>query len=586
MENIVLAFIALGIVILFVYYFPLGLSKWGRIVLAGSSFFIALLAIFVGINLVWWQAVLILLLFALLTSIVLDRRFNGLVFADGGMSYREEDTEDMQNQYQLTYTGPKNNQQLDEVWEDESELPESYAPESDLLDEDELKEWEEQLETVSEMDQSGDDLADSEELVEFRATPSSEEVGMDYLHDYEESIDQPESDLLSSELLSEEEQMLLERESLMEEPTFNGEEEIIQEHDSIELQWREDLLNDEDVQIGDSELIEDEAEQVQVGREVLEEIAPTENVESQQELEQEGNLPEFPDSSIEYGHDYAEEERESEENWFDKVAREPIEVEPEENSVELMPEDIIQPSIEEPLVEERIEEKPLDDQEKHIEEEVVSEEAHRESEESGPTNDDTLEQEEYLEDTQPLPSDVEEDVAASTDDLVEEEVIFEEFKADTEDVISSQDNVKETEVTIEDESPIEEPSEVVLDEPIIDEEPSEVTSEVEEDTPQEEQPLRRTPLQEQLFHTMVEQIRLQEHLMNSVEYEQYIMDHIQPSLDDQDYFTFSYLLIQHYVKHNHQEALRDFLSDLGNRFNQNTAIKAQVELMQQLYVHS
>lgn len=113
----------------------------------------------------------------------------------------------------------------------------------------------------------------------------------------------------------------------------------------------------------------------------------------------------------------------------------------------------------------------------------------------------------------------------------------------------------------------------------------------EPDALEDEVPLERAPSEEiakplksvfqtQMLHSLVEEVMIQEEILSSDDYVQYVKKFLQPSLPDQDYYTFASLLLQHHIEHQHYQKLNEWTYELLDKFSDYPMIVAELEYIQ------
>ncbi|MBE4908158.1 hypothetical protein IMZ08_08835 [Bacillus luteolus] len=93
MENILFAFLALILLIPLLYFLPLGFKKQGKLIIVGISLLLALFGLLANTVFNLWQTSLLLLVFALAATYLIEKRLSTLIFADKGSSRLEEEVE-------------------------------------------------------------------------------------------------------------------------------------------------------------------------------------------------------------------------------------------------------------------------------------------------------------------------------------------------------------------------------------------------------------------------------------------------------------------------------------------------------------
>nr|WP_309099771.1 hypothetical protein [Fredinandcohnia onubensis] len=101
--------------------------------------------------------------------------------------------------------------------------------------------------------------------------------------------------------------------------------------------------------------------------------------------------------------------------------------------------------------------------------------------------------------------------------------------------------------------------------------------EVEDDTRENQE--NNHALRQQLFATMISQIKLSRNKISSSQYEKIILDHLNPQLSDHDYYTFVSLLIEHYIHTGQIEELSSLLSKNRVRFEKYPVILQEINFI-------
>lgn len=104
--------------------------------------------------------------------------------------------------------------------------------------------------------------------------------------------------------------------------------------------------------------------------------------------------------------------------------------------------------------------------------------------------------------------------------------------------------------------------------------------EVEDDTQDnQENQDNNQALRQQLFATMISQIKLSRNKISNSHYEKIILDHLHPQLSDHDYYTFVSLLIEHYIHTVQIEELSSLLSQNRVRFEKYPVILQEINFI-------
>ncbi|MGN7295631.1 hypothetical protein [Ferdinandcohnia sp. SAFN-114] len=90
-------------------------------------------------------------------------------------------------------------------------------------------------------------------------------------------------------------------------------------------------------------------------------------------------------------------------------------------------------------------------------------------------------------------------------------------------------------------------------------------------------------LRQQLFATMISQIKLSRNKVSNSRYEKIILDHLNPQLSDHDYYTFVSLLIEHYINTGQIEELSSLLSQNRVRFEKYPVILQEINFIKDEY---
>lgn len=90
-------------------------------------------------------------------------------------------------------------------------------------------------------------------------------------------------------------------------------------------------------------------------------------------------------------------------------------------------------------------------------------------------------------------------------------------------------------------------------------------------------------LSQQLFATMISQIRLSRNKLSNTQYEKMIVDHLHPGISDHDYYTFVSLLIDHYLETKQYNELSSLISQTKYRFEKYPVILQEINFLLQEY---
>ena len=108
---------------------------------------------------------------------------------------------------------------------------------------------------------------------------------------------------------------------------------------------------------------------------------------------------------------------------------------------------------------------------------------------------------------------------------------------------------------------------------------------IDENTIKEISPAR-SEIQRQMLETMVSQINFSKSRLTDEEYEDLVYAHMQSSLPALEYYTFAYMLIEHYIAKGQFDKLTALINELYNKFDQYPVIKLQLEYLIEKYNNS
>ncbi len=98
------------------------------------------------------------------------------------------------------------------------------------------------------------------------------------------------------------------------------------------------------------------------------------------------------------------------------------------------------------------------------------------------------------------------------------------------------------------------------------------------DTPVEQEERIASPVQQQLIHTMVQELEALRMNTSPHNYENIIKQYLQPSLPDRDYYTFAKMLLEHYVSSEKLEDLKGLVEELELKFISYPVLQLELEL--------
>lgn len=106
---------------------------------------------------------------------------------------------------------------------------------------------------------------------------------------------------------------------------------------------------------------------------------------------------------------------------------------------------------------------------------------------------------------------------------------------------------------------------------------------VDENTIDEEMSPTRSEIQRQMLQTMVSQINYSKSSLTDEEYEDLVHAYLQPSLPALEYYTFAYMLIEHYIAKGQFNKLTELINELYNKFDKYPVIKLQLDYLIEKY---
>lgn len=96
---------------------------------------------------------------------------------------------------------------------------------------------------------------------------------------------------------------------------------------------------------------------------------------------------------------------------------------------------------------------------------------------------------------------------------------------------------------------------------------------------QSEMPVHKTKLQQELFQTLIEELKLAKKQRSDHDYELLVSSYLDDSLPHQDYYIFANMLIQQYVRTKNQEKLPQLLERLGDKFQAYPVVLAEISYL-------
>ncbi|KEF39457.1 hypothetical protein M670_01225 [Schinkia azotoformans MEV2011] len=93
----------------------------------------------------------------------------------------------------------------------------------------------------------------------------------------------------------------------------------------------------------------------------------------------------------------------------------------------------------------------------------------------------------------------------------------------------------------------------------------------------------RSEIQRQMLQTMVAQINFSKLRLPNDEYEDLVRAYMQPAMPAHEYYTFAYLLIEHYINNGQNDKLMILINELYNKFEKYPAIKLQLDYLIEKY---
>ncbi|HHW37601.1 MAG TPA: hypothetical protein GXX18_10245 [Bacillales bacterium] len=100
---------------------------------------------------------------------------------------------------------------------------------------------------------------------------------------------------------------------------------------------------------------------------------------------------------------------------------------------------------------------------------------------------------------------------------------------------------------------------------------------------EEKSDTKETKTQQQMIKTMLDYINVSKQSLSAGEYEELVRAHMHSELSDHDYYTFAYLLIEHYISHGKYDELLDLLKNLDSKFSKYPVLKQQIDYLIERY---
>lgn len=110
-----------------------------------------------------------------------------------------------------------------------------------------------------------------------------------------------------------------------------------------------------------------------------------------------------------------------------------------------------------------------------------------------------------------------------------------------------------------------------------------VQEEKDDDNLIEEISSTRSEIQRQMLQTMVEQINFSKSRLPDDKYEDLVRAYMQPALPAHEYYTFAYMLIEHYINKGQFDKLTILINALYNKFEKYPVIKLQLDYLIEKY---
>jgi len=95
--------------------------------------------------------------------------------------------------------------------------------------------------------------------------------------------------------------------------------------------------------------------------------------------------------------------------------------------------------------------------------------------------------------------------------------------------------------------------------------------------------LPETKTQQQMLNAMVENLHLSKQTLSPDEYANLVRSYMQPDLPDQYYFTFAFLLIEHFISQQEFNKLSDLLQNLNSKASKYPILKQQINYLIERY---
>ena len=537
--------ISLILLVPIIYFLPIGFSKKGKWLLVLTALVAANIALIAKLSFPIWQAALFIFLLIAVSAYFIDKRFGSMVYDTNVHLENEDELEE------LDRAVPQSE-------------PSSFKTEQQLMD---------HSIDVKEPDIIG--VNEEADLLNINNEKESIQESTDLSLTLEEEPFETDSSLL----LEEEPFEIEEVDLLPEEVTSNNQEVDLREFlsdDEIDfLNSREDLLDDfiqeEDTSSNidsqdriDLEKIDymDEIEDLIQNDDSIEEQVESVVIETEDYLESHENdeiLPPSTDDELDFSYLYAEQEVASTIESIGEHDWELVQSEDENSNDEtkVLEDDWLE--LDELFI---TGEKPV-----HIEEELTPEfdvvedaAAIQTSEEELVKNDEVIQdlvETSILEDNE------------DTDEVHLVEVEAPEFEEINTIQLEEQPMIQQQNLLSDEHSNMQVIENQDKDDAMIEEE------NMEQD--------KDSALQQQLISTIIDGLQIAGKQMPAEEYESLVKEHLHEGLTSHDYYTFSSLLIQHYVKNNETDKLKDLLFHLKEKFEQYPILEMEIQYLYERY---
>ncbi|MCA1031922.1 hypothetical protein LCL95_12880 [Bacillus timonensis] len=568
MEIFLFAVVALLVFIPIIIFLPLGFNKLGKLVITGVSFFLAIVGLLANTLFHIWQTALILLSLVIISTYFLEKRFGALLFnlskdkeeKDSNRKNLVFEIEDDFNYKKLKTVKKKNKSDSETVpsasminleEEQPDNIIDNHSEEEVLINLDLTKNEQKDVSTVDPLNESYVEKDYLDELPTFNYEVQDVSITTDL---EEKTLYNNMSGLDSDDNTG------------REEPSSEFIDNSYDELELIGLNEEKESLSTETSQTSDEKNPSD----------FLNEIEPLESLEHITEEDEDKKLEDVNEDESFDVEEIETIEALDQDSISKEISGDTSEEEESDRESELSDNeaDLNALPMSEGLEEMTIQEIEDNNTELHTVDEI-----------SNKLNDDEGSKLSFLDEiiTDDLPHDDSSEDPKNEESEINSDEIMEDAKDDSKTEIHealleedeiAYDNMEET---VDNSNEMEE-TKFSLDEIIVEDQ-----SFSESAYQQSENSEEIANLRQQMFHTMISQIKVSRKFLSSSDYEQTIKEHLHHDLPNVDYYTFVSLLIEHYIYEQKYKELLEMLYQIKGKFTQYPIIQQEINYLLEQY---